>query len=116
LDKYEDLYNVTAGTGRSNIGQGGREQGIKKLMTVNLLKRLESSIEAFRLTLIKIEAAVDRTLTRIAAGGGSIDTGGDGSYSADMTEFDDDDALEAEPLLFGKNIRIDLRDVDVETW
>ncbi|MEI2827116.1 MAG: hypothetical protein V9F04_12465 [Dermatophilaceae bacterium] len=53
--KYEDLYNVTAGSARSNLGQAGREQGLKKLMTVNLLKRLESSVDAFRLTLAKIE-------------------------------------------------------------
>ena len=35
----------------SNLGQASREHGIQKLMTVNLLKRLESSVEAFRLTL-----------------------------------------------------------------
>ena len=34
-------------------------------MTVNLLKRLESSVEAFRLTLAKIEGAVDNTLIRL---------------------------------------------------
>ena len=42
----------------------GREQGIQKLMTVNLLKRLESSVEAFRLTLGRLEAAVDRGARR----------------------------------------------------
>src|SRR3712207_8346978 len=47
-----------------SLGQRGREQGLKKLMTVNLLKRLESSVEAFRLTLAKIEGAVDHTLGR----------------------------------------------------
>ena len=65
ISKYEDLYNVQGGTARSNLGQRGREQGLKKLMTVNLLKRLESSVEAFRLTLAKIEGAVDKTLGRL---------------------------------------------------
>ncbi len=48
--KYIDLYNVEAGTARGNLNHSGRERGIQKLMTVNLLKRLESSVEAFRLT------------------------------------------------------------------
>jgi hypothetical protein len=64
-EKYEDLYNVKGGTARDNLGQFGREQGLKKLMTVNLLKRLESSVEAFRITLDKIEGAVNHTLTRL---------------------------------------------------
>ena len=41
---------------------------MKKLMTANLLKRLESSIDAFRLTLSKIEASVTRILSRISWG------------------------------------------------
>ena len=67
--KYEDLYNVQRRHARGpTSGSVGREQGLKKLMTVNLLKRLESSVEAFRLTLAKIEGAVGKTLepTRIA--------------------------------------------------
>ena len=73
--KYEDLYAVTAGNSRSNLGQAGREAGLKKLMTANLLKRLESSIDAFRLTLSKIEASVTRALSHISWGAvGSVRT------------------------------------------
>ncbi|MDN6457876.1 MAG: SNF2-related protein, partial [Yaniella sp.] len=64
--KYEDLYDVTVGSANSNLGQAGREQGLKKLMTVNLLKRLESSVEAFRLTLGKVQGSVTQTLSRIS--------------------------------------------------
>ncbi|MFZ8398859.1 hypothetical protein ACO1L5_13740, partial [Staphylococcus aureus] len=72
ISKYQDLYDVTTGNARSNLGQQGREEGLKKLMTVNLLKRLESSVEAFRLTLAKIESAVDGTLTRLSNRSGSL--------------------------------------------
>jgi hypothetical protein len=110
--KYEELYNVASTGSRANLGQQGREQGLKRLMTVNLLKRLESSVEAFRLTLAKIEAAVDGTLTRL------------GQHPDSATEFDvnvadldaDDDENEAEFLAYGEKIRIDLADVDVESW
>jgi len=115
--KYEELYSISSGTARSNIGQRGREQGLKKLMTVNLLKRLESSVEAFRLTLAKIEAGIDRMLQRLDAHGGSL---------ADLTvdldgldldlDLDDEDDANIEALSFGEKIKIDLNDVDVESW
>ncbi|MCT1656867.1 helicase-related protein [Brevibacterium luteolum] len=110
--KYEDLYNVTGGSARSNLGQAGREQGLKRLMTVNLLKRLESSVDAFRLTVAKIERAIDNTLTRISHHGGDV-----ADLSPDLVdlELDEDDA-DVEALSFGEKIRIDLADVDVESW
>jgi SNF2 family DNA or RNA helicase len=113
--KYEDLYNVTAGGARSNLGQAGREQGLKKLMTVNLLKRLESSVEAFRLTLSKIEESVDRTLRRLDSHSGET-----ADLSADLTGFDsdldDEDDANIEAISFGEKIKIDLDDLDIESW
>jgi hypothetical protein len=89
LAKYEALYNIGSSGSRANLGQQGREQGLKKLMTVNLLKRLESSVEAFRLTLAKIESAVDGTLSRLD------------QHTDPVTEFDVDvadlDADDDEP-------------------
>ncbi|HWC23848.1 MAG TPA: helicase-related protein [Flexivirga sp.] len=111
--KYEDLFNVTAGTARSNLGQGGREQGLKKLMTVNLLKRLESSVEAFRLTLARVESAVDATLSRIASHADSLT---DLDVSSTGCDLDDDDELDLESLSFGEKIRIDVKDIDVDSW
>jgi SNF2 family DNA or RNA helicase len=115
IRKYEDLYNVTTGNARSNLGQKGREEGLKKLMTVNLLKRLESSVEAFRLTLSKIEGAVDRTLTRVNGHADSIS-----DVNADLADLDldvdDEDDANVEALTFGEKIRIDINDIDVESW
>ncbi|BCW43941.1 helicase-related protein [Arthrobacter sp. StoSoilB5] len=115
ISKYQDLYNVTAGNARSNLGQQGREQGLKKLMTVNLLKRLESSVDAFRLTLSKIEDAVDSALVR---------TSSRGSFPSDLSaelidlDFDveDQDDANIEALSFGEKIKIDLDDLDIESW
>ncbi|KQV77877.1 helicase [Nocardioides sp. Root122] len=115
LSKYEELYDVKGGTARSNLGQRGREQGLKKLMTVNLLKRLESSIEAFRLTLAKIEAGVDHTLGRLESHAGAVS-----ELTVDFQNFDldvdDEDDANVEALTFGEKIRIDLEDIDVESW
>ena len=113
LSKYEELYNAgSSGSRARNLGQSGREQGLKRLMTVNLLKRLESSVEAFRLTLAKIESAVDGTLTRLDQHADSI-----ADFDVDMADLDaDDDEADAEMLSYGEKIRIDLADVDVESW
>jgi hypothetical protein len=113
--KYEDLYNVTTGTARSNLGQAGREQGLKKLMTVNLLKRLESSVEAFRLTLTKIQESVSRTINKIGNHAGSL---ADLSFDPEGLDFDidDEDDANVEALSFGEKIKIDLDDVDTESW
>ena len=115
ISKYEDLYNVKGGTARSNIGQAGREQGLKKLMTVNLLKRLESSVEAFRLTLSKIEEAVDRTLNRIESRTDTV-VDIDPQLAGQELDFDDEDDDNVEALSLGETIRIDLDDIDVDSW
>jgi hypothetical protein len=118
ISKYEDLYNVTTGNARSNLGQQGREEGLKRLMTVNLLKRLESSVEAFRLTLAKIESAVDSTLTRLNNHSGSLPEIRD-MYDLDLDldlDLDDEDDANVEALSFGEKIRIDIDDIDVESW
>ena len=47
--------------GRGKLKQADREQSLQALMTVNLLKRLESSVEAFRLTLAVAARQPSRT-------------------------------------------------------
>ena len=115
MSKYEDLYNVTTGNARSNLGQAGREQGLKKLMTVNLLKRLESSVDAFRLTVSRIEESVDRTLQRLDSHAGALT-----DLSADLSgldlDIDDEDDANIEAISFGAKIKIDLNDLDIESW
>ncbi|MBA2725904.1 MAG: DEAD/DEAH box helicase family protein [Actinobacteria bacterium] len=115
LGKYEDLYNVKGGTARSNLGQRGREQGLKKLMTVNMLKRLESSVEAFRLTVAKIERSVDDILGRLASHTGAL-SDLDVDFTALDLDIDDEDDANIEALTFGAKIKIDVEDIDVDSW
>lgn len=115
ISKYEELYNVKGGTARSNLGQLGREQGLKKLMTVNLLKRLESSVEAFRLTVGKIEGAVDTTLGRLDTRAGAMSEMDVDFANLDL-DVDDEDDSNVEALSFGEKIKINLEDIDVESW
>lgn len=115
LGKYEDLYNVGTAGSKANLGQRGREQGLQKLMTVNLLKRLESSVEAFRLTLTKIEATVDRTLGRLDSHSATA-TDLTAELSGVDFDLDDEDDANVEALTFGEKIKIDLDDLDIDSW
>ena len=51
LSKYEEIYDTEVSGGGGKLKQKDRENSLRCLMTVNLLKRLESSVAAFRLTL-----------------------------------------------------------------
>ncbi len=109
LDKYDP-----EGTGSlGNLGRRGREIGLQRLMTTNLLKRLESSVEAFRVTLGKLADNLDRTLERIASGATTI---GDLNDAFDDFDADDDDFdLPAGPNI-GSKMQVALEDIDVESW
>ena len=48
-----------------NLTMAGRENGLRKLMSTNLLKRLESSVWSFRMTLERMLSAMRETLARI---------------------------------------------------
>jgi hypothetical protein len=64
LSKYEDLYDTDV-SGRGTLKQEDREKSLQTLMTVNLLKRLESSVQAFRLTLERLQNLHLATLAKI---------------------------------------------------
>ncbi len=113
LKKYEK-YNETAGNARSNIGLAGREQGLKTLMTVNLLKRLESSVEAFRLTLERIESNVSARVATLDAFVAREDGARSSIVGADHADTDDDELNES--LSIGEKITIDLGDIDTLSW
>ncbi len=48
-----------------NLTQTGREEGIRRLMSINLLKRLESSVNSFQLTLQRIRTLIEDTIKAI---------------------------------------------------
>lgn len=117
-EKYEQLYGAGSGQNymggqTANLGAASREQGIRKLMTVNLLKRLESSIQAFRLTLNRLEDTVAEALEAVDSHAASI--ADIVSAFSDLDAEDDDFEFPTSGTV-GKKMRIDLADVDVESW
>lgn len=110
IQKYIDLTHNKG----NELTQKGREQGIRKLMSVNLLKRLESSVNSFQLTLQRIYSLINNTVDKINRfeqyGASSIDM-----YESADTEWDIDDS-NTEYFTVGNKIQIDLADMDYKTW
>lgn len=96
MAKYADLNHE----GKNSLTQVGREQGIRRLMSINLLKRLESSVHSFRLTLQRIQKLIADTLETINAFDPN-QTMELQDFTAGNTEFDADDA-ENDLLAVGK--------------
>jgi SNF2 family DNA or RNA helicase len=99
-----------------NINRAGREMGIRRLMSINLLKRLESSVYAFRLTLERIKSLIDATVSEIddyAENGENavIET----PVLNDDRGFDDDDR-NTDFFTAGSRVKIDLADMDYISW
>ena len=90
----------------------GREKGIRKLMAINLLKRLESSVNSFRLTLTRIQDFIKESITAIdkfqESGAGTVDV-------TDFSEDFDTEDNENDPFV-GRKSKINLRDMDYVSW
>ena len=111
ISKYMELTHNKG----DNLTQRGREQGIRRLMSVNLLKRLESSVHSFRLTLGRMKKLIDTTIDSINRFEKY------GRSKIDMYQIDTDSDLDSEDsntefFTVGKKVQIDLADMDYKTW
>lgn len=110
LQKYKDLTHNKG----ENLTQTGRERGIQRLMSINLLKRLESSVNSFQLTLTRIRELIASTIDAIDRFEeyGSADIS---MYEANADDWDMDDE-NTELFTVGRKVRIDLADMDWKSW
>lgn len=110
LSKYIDLTHNKG----NNLTQRGREQGIQRLMSINLLKRLESSVYSFNLTLSRILELIRSTIKSIddfeKYGSADLDI-----YEASDNDFDMEDG-NTDFFTVGKKVKIDLADMDYKSW
>ena len=109
--KYSNL-NHNRG---DSLTQKGREEGIRRLMSINLLKRLESSVYSFTLTLSRIRKLIEDTIAaidRYERMGASDFPMFELAESADL----DMDEQNADFFSYGKKVTIDLADMDYPSW
>ncbi len=110
IEKYELRYGTDMGN--TIFKQTDRENGIMVLMRINLLKRLESSVHSFRLTIDRIVSFINNTIQEIE------------NYDSDNIvelinisedDFDMDDQ-NTDILSVGKKVKIELNDMDYISW
>lgn len=120
-EKYEMRYNVELN--KSNLSgnfMSGRNSGIKRLMTVNLLKRLESSIEAFRLTMksmLDLNKDELRMLDRFEKGDMWPNAAATKKvFNYEFFDQDEDGGLNLVQTDKGTEVRVDYADIDRKSW
>lgn len=117
LQKYEDIYDTQVKGGRGKFRQADREKSLQALMTTHLLKRLESSVAAFRLTLGSLRENISSTLDAI----NKYESTGQAESVNDYLEAgklaqEDDDLSGLDEFTVGKKVQISLEDMDVSSW
>ena len=117
LSKYEDMYDTEV-AGKGKLKQVDREKSLQALMTTNLLKRLESSIQSFRLTLTSLRDNNANTLAKISA----FKKTGEAVNVDDLTsqmenlDADEDDLPNLGDSEIGNKVKISLGDMDLPSW
>jgi hypothetical protein len=114
VEKYAALYEDN----KVNIGftQANREQGIRRLTAINLMKRMESSVYSFNLTLSRIKNLIENTIQKIDEYDKHSSVKLELTEISDMDEFDAEDQDSDELFSFGKKVKIDLADMDYVSW
>jgi len=118
ISKYEAIYDTDVSRGSGKLKQIDRERSLQALMTTNLLKRLESSVEAFRLTLHKLQNNHIRVLEKIA----SYTKSGSNNSVSDVTgayadcEPGEEEILDPDNDQIGGKVSINLADMDIPSW
>ena len=114
IEKYAELYEDN----KVNVGftQANREQGIRRLTAINLMKRMESSVYSFNLTLTRIKELIKSTIKTIDEYDSVSKVSLDLTDISNIDEFDNDDQNGDELFSFGKKVKIELADMDYKSW
>lgn len=110
IEKYAELFD----DGKS-LTQVGREQGIRRLTAINLMKRMESSVFSFNLTMKRIMELIGKTIDIIDNFEQHQSTELELTDISDIDEFDGEDQND-DLFSFGKKVKIDLADMDYISW
>ena len=114
---YEELYDTKVRGGSATLRQSDRERSLQILMRINLLKRLESSVDSFRITLNKILDSINNTIKSIEEfekNGINIEVD-----NIDIKNYEEDEAIEElfdNEFSIGGKVKINLKDINTIGW
>ena len=107
-EAYDEKYSTRLRGGGGLFRQLDREESLVQLLRVNALKRIESSVASFALTVQRQLADVETLLTRIDVQAGEVE-------ELDIADIDIEDPA-FENLLAGRKVKVLLQDVDPVRW
>lgn len=110
---YAERYDKKVGSG--TFTQRDRETSLKVLMRINLLKRLESSVDSFRITLNNIRNQIKAAITAIEKGEAADTYSGIEAMWGDE-DFDWESAWGDEEQVFGRKVKVHVADMDTRRW
>ncbi len=113
MSKYEELYDTKVG--KSTLKQFNREKALQRLMTINILKRLESCVDSFRITVRKLLESNRKTLESILEYERNKVLHSMEFSQIDEDDFDNDDFDLTNESTLGK-VKIDFADMDLLSW
>jgi hypothetical protein len=105
---YDKKYSTEVKGGTGFFRQVDREESLIHLLRVNVLKRMESAVTSFALTVQRQLRDVETTLARIESRAGEM-------QEIDIEDVDIDDPA-FESLLVGRKVKVLLNDVDLIRW
>jgi superfamily II DNA or RNA helicase len=105
---YDAKYSTQIRGGESFFRQVDREESLVHLLRVNVLKRMESSVSSFVLTIKRQLTDVEATLAKVEAQAEAVE-------EIDIADVDAEDPA-FESLLVGRKVKVLLQDVDRIKW
>ena len=105
---YDAKYSTQIRGGESFFRQVDREESLIHLIRINVLKRMESAVSSFALTVKRQLADVENTLAKIEAHEESVE-------EIEIEDVDIDDSA-YESLLVGRKVKVLVKDVDLVRW
>ena len=105
---YDEKYSTKLQSGEGFFRQADREESLVQLLRVNALKRMESSVASFALTVRRQLDDVEATLSRIEQQAEELE-----EHDIEDVEIDDP-AFES--LLVGRKVKVLIQDVDLIRW
>jgi ERCC4-related helicase len=108
-DAYSEKYDIAVGEGHTVFKQSDRERQIVNLMRINMLKRMESSIHSFKLTIRTLLEKIDDVLYKIE----NHDINYDPKVDILLIDPEED---EYDDMMFGKKKKVLFKDMDLIKW
>lgn len=105
---YDAKYSTQVRGGEGFFRQVDREESLIHLLRVNVLKRMESAVSSFTLTVQRQLKDVEATLAHIESHTDELE-------EIDIADVDIDDPA-FESLLVGRKVKVLLSDVDLIRW